>query len=205
MEAKDSELFLVVGDAEGGIAKIGRNPEFQAVLPLERKVYDLNCGMSQSLGSFESTIESTVDTADQTADFQDVLQALGLSLRNSADGNENELAKLVYGKVIILAAEEDDDKNVVRALLGFLMKNARALLEGGFVYIARLPMYQLRKGKLSHFYYSDAELDELIPEEREAILQVTRVIDILPWDLWNATMNPDTRKLKRVSISSPDQ
>ncbi|MBZ0189850.1 MAG: DNA topoisomerase IV subunit B, partial [Candidatus Obscuribacterales bacterium] len=200
-EPAKCEIYLVEGDSAGGSAKKGRNREFQAILPLRGKI--LNVERVQPSRIYEN------------AEVQAMIQALGLYVKDDPDEDgaktggflrpnaENlDLAKLRYHKVIVMTDADVDGSHIRTLLLTFFFRYARPLVEQGYVYIAQPPLYKITKGKRFEYCYNDHKLEALRAEfgDKSVIQRFKGLGEMQPEQLWDTTMNPDTRTLKQVSV-----
>ncbi len=178
------ELFLVEGDSAGGSAKLGRDRKYQAILPLKGKI--LNVEKSQLKDLLKNEEISTI------------ISCIGASI-----GSDFDIKNVKYGKVIIMTDADTDGAHIRILLLTFFYRYMRPLIENGYVYIALPPLYKLTNQKnKKHFYaWEEYELDDLKKENSSYEIQRYKGLGEMNADqLWETTMNPDTRQLIRVSI-----
>ena len=183
-----TEIYIVEGDSAGGSAKGGRDSRFQAILPLWGKMLNV-----------EKVREEKVYNNDK---LNPVITALGAGM-----GDDFDISKLRYHKVIIMADADDDGSHIRTLLLTFFFPYMRPLIEHGYVYAAVPPLYKLTRGKTSRVAYSDTERDRISAEMRagnpNAKIEINRFKGLGEMDaheLWDTTMNPETRTLKRIEL-----
>jgi topoisomerase-4 subunit B len=190
-DSERGELFLVEGDSAGGSAKQGRDREYQAIMPLRGKI----------LNTWE--VEPTEVLGSQ--EVHDISVAIGV------DPGSSNLSGLRYAKVIILADADSDGAHIATLLTALFLRHFKPLVEGGHVYVAMPPLYRIDVGKQLFYATDDAErqgiLDRIAAENIKGKISVTRfkgLGEMNPMQLRETTMDPDTRRLARLTIKSGD-
>jgi DNA gyrase subunit B len=195
---EECELYVVEGDSAGGSAKQGRNRKFQAIMPLSGK----------PINSEKHRLDRVIAN-DKLKDF---IIALGCGIGDTFDEG-----RLKYHRIIIMSDADVDGSHITTLILTMLFRHLRPLIENGYIYVAQPPLYKIQKGKEKHYVHSDAEKDELLQEltgkkqidegnlKGISIQRYKGLGEMNPDQLWETTMDPENRVMKRIAIEDAQE
>ncbi len=204
-DPSECEVYLVEGDSAGGSAKTGRDRRIQAILPPRGKILNVERQRRNLVKVFQNN------------EIQTMIRALGAGVGNPSDEGspeegEFDSTKLRYSKIIIMTDADIDGAHIRTLMLTFLWRFMRPAISEGHVYIAQPPLYQLTKGRISKYAYSDEERDEIIeqlrgdnPNAKIGVQRYKGLGEMNPEQLWETTMNPETRTMLKVTIQDAEE
>ncbi|WBX77324.1 DNA topoisomerase (ATP-hydrolyzing) subunit B [Tenacibaculum ovolyticum] len=187
------EIFLVEGDSAGGTAKQGRDRNFQAILPLRGKILNVEKAMQHKV--FENE------------EIKNMFTALGVSIGTEEDPRALNLSKIRYHKVVIMCDADVDGSHIATLILTFFFRYMREMVEQGYIYIATPPLYLVKKGQKREYAWDDNQRD-LIAQKLGGNVNIQRykgLGEMNAEQLWDTTMNPEFRTLRKVVIDSPTE
>ena len=186
-----AEIFFVEGDSAGGTAKQGRDRQFQAIMPLRGKILNIEKAQEHKMGENE--------------EIKNMFIALGVTIGTEEDNKALNLEKLRYDKIIIMTDADVDGSHIATLMLTFFFRKMKALIENGHIYIATPPLYMVKKGNVQRYCWTDEERDAISAELGSKGLHVQRykgLGEMNAEQLWETTMNPETRILRQVTIEN---
>ena len=189
-DASKCEIFIVEGDSAGGSAKMARNRMYQAIMPIRGKILNVE--------------KASIDKVLANAEIKTMINAFGCGF-SEGYGNDFDISKLRYDKIIIMADADVDGAHIRTLLLTFFFRYMRPLITNGNIYLAQPPLYKISRGKQVRYAFSDEERDEYIKElstetHSPDIQRYKGLGEMDPEQLWETTMNPETRTMKRVDM-----
>ena len=190
-DREKTEIFFVEGDSAGGTAKQGRDRLFQAIMPLRGKI--LNIEKAQEHKMWENE------------EIKNMFTALGVSIGTEEDSKALNLEKLRYGKIIIMTDADVDGSHIATLMLTFFFRKMKDLIELGHIYIATPPLYQVRKGTQKRYCWTEEEREQAIADFGTKGVHTQRykgLGEMTEEQLWETTMNPETRILRQVTIEN---
>ena len=185
-----AEIFFVEGDSAGGTAKQGRDRNFQAIMPLRGKILNVEKALEHRMWDNQ--------------EIKNMFIALGVKFGTAEDSKALNLEGLRYDKIIIMTDADVDGAHIATLMLTFFFRKMRELIENGHIYIATPPLYLVKKGNRERYCWSDEERDALVDEMGKGV-KITRykgLGEMNAKQLWETTMNPETRILRQVTIEN---
>ena len=200
-DPSECEVYLVEGDSAGGSAKTGRDRRIQAILPLRGKILNVERQKHNAAKVF------------QNQEIQTIIRALGAGVgNNEEEEGAFDTTKLRYSKIIIMCDADIDGAHIRTLMLTFLWRFMRPAIEEGHVFIAQPPLYQLTKGRVSRYVFSDEERDSVTlelqggnPDAKIGVQRYKGLGEMNPEQLWETTMNPMTRTMLKVTVRDAEE